>query len=111
MDWGRTIAVAIGILLVGGAATFLLGFVRVRKARAEGAATAGEEGGAQWLAALLLSVFLGQLGIDRFYLGYVGLGILKMLSVGGLGVWWLVDIILIATNRLKDAQGKQLVRK
>ena len=53
--------------------------------------------------ALLLSIFLGGLGIDRFYLGYTGLGILKLLTAGGLGVWWLIDIILIACGSLKEA--------
>ncbi len=53
--------------------------------------------------ALLLSIFLGGLGIDRFYLGYTGLGILKLLTFGGLGVWWLIDIILIACGSLKEA--------
>jgi len=64
-----------------------------------------------WLTALLLSIFLGELGIDRFYLGYIGLGILKLLTAGGCGIWWLVDVILIATNRLKDAQGRELFKK
>lgn len=64
-----------------------------------------------WLTALLLSIFLGQLGIDRFYLGYIGLGVLKLLTAGGCGIWWLVDVILIATNRLKDAQGRELLKK
>ncbi len=64
-----------------------------------------------WLAALLLSIFLGQLGVDRFYLGYIGLGILKLLTAGGCGIWWLIDVILIATESLKDAQGKTLRRR
>ena len=64
-----------------------------------------------WLAALLLSIFLGQLGIDRFYLGYIGLGVLKLLTAGGCGIWWLVDVILIATDSLKDAKGRPLRRR
>jgi len=64
-----------------------------------------------WLTALLLSIFLGQLGVDRFYLGYIGLGVLKLLTGGGCGIWWLVDVILIATDGLKDAKGRALRRR
>ncbi|MBK9094077.1 MAG: TM2 domain-containing protein [Anaerolineae bacterium] len=59
--------------------------------------------------AILLSIFVGVLGIDRFYLGYTGLGILKLVTGGGFGLWWLVDMILIAMNRLPDANGQALV--
>ncbi len=51
-----------------------------------------------WTLTLLMSIFFGNLGIDRFIMGYVGLGLLKMLTFGGLGVWWLIDVILIATK-------------
>jgi len=64
-----------------------------------------------WLTTLLLSIFLGQLGVDRFYLGYIGLGVLKLLTGGGCGIWWLVDVILIATDGLKDAKGRALRRR
>ena len=61
-----------------------------------------------WVAALLLSIFLGELGIDRFYLGKIGTGILKLITFGGLGIWWLIDLILIATNSMTDSNGRPL---
>jgi TM2 domain-containing membrane protein YozV len=60
------------------------------------------------MVALLLSILVGGLGVDRFYLGYIGLGILKLLTGGGCGIWWIIDIVLIATKKLPDAQGNPL---
>lgn len=59
------------------------------------------------IVALILSIFLGELGIDRFYLGYIGLGILKLITFGGFGIWYLIDIILIATGKLKPKDGSE----
>lgn len=50
----------------------------------------------KWMLALLMSIFFGSLGVDRFIMGHVGLGILKLITGGGFGVWWLIDVILIA---------------
>lgn len=47
------------------------------------------------LLSILLSIFIGTLGVDRFYVGDVGLGIGKLLTAGGCGIWWLIDIFLI----------------
>ena len=69
-----------------------------------------QEGRKSWLVALLLSFFLGHLGIDRFYLGLIGTGILKLITFGGFGIWWLIDLILIATNTLRDSEGRRLVQ-
>jgi len=64
----------------------------------------------EWLVALLLSLVLGYFGVDRFYLGHVGLGILKLITLGGLGIWYVVDLILIATGGMRDSNGLPLRR-
>ncbi len=61
-----------------------------------------------WYVALLLSIFLGYLGIDRFYIGRTRSAIVKMCTLGALGCWWLSDIILIAAEYRKDAWGRPL---
>ncbi|KAJ5075616.1 tm2 domain-containing protein [Anaeramoeba ignava] len=48
--------------------------------------------------AMILSVFLGYTGADRFYMGNIGCGIGKLLTLGGVGIWWLIDTILILTG-------------
>ena len=67
--------------------------------------------GKDWLTTLLLAIFLGGLGVDRFYTGHTGLGILKLVTCGGVWIWWLIDIILIATGSYKDKAGRPLVKK
>ena len=57
----------------------------------------------------VLSLFLGALGADRFYLGRWKTGVLKLLTFGGLYVWWLVDLVLLLVGRTRDAQGRPLV--
>ena len=61
-----------------------------------------------WITALLISFFLGGLGIDRFYLGYTGLGIAKLLTLGGCGIWAIIDFILIAMRKVTDSDGRVL---
>ena len=62
------------------------------------------------LTAILLSIFVGAFGVDRFYLGKVGTGILKLLTGAGFGLWWLIDVILIATGAMRDKEGRELIR-
>jgi len=61
-----------------------------------------------YVTALLLSFFLGYLGVDRFYLGQTGLGVGKLLTFGGCGIWALIDFILIAMRKVTDSQGNPL---
>jgi len=51
-----------------------------------------------WILCLVLSIVFGSLGIDRFLMGKIGTGILKLITFGGFGIWWLVDVVLIATK-------------
>lgn len=60
--------------------------------------------------AYVLSWLLGIFGADRFYLGYTGLGIAKLLTCGGLVVWAIIDLIMIGIGEMKDAQGNSLVK-
>lgn len=61
-----------------------------------------------WLVTLLLSLFVGSLGIHRFYVGKIGTGILQLITVGGCGIWTLIDIIMIATGNFKDKDGNEI---
>lgn len=65
--------------------------------------------GKSYLTASLFSILLGGLAVDRFYLGYVGLGILKLITFGGCGIWYTVDVILNITGNMKDVNGDKLV--
>jgi TM2 domain-containing membrane protein YozV len=58
--------------------------------------------------AFLLSYWLGFLGADRFYLGQTGLGVAKLLTCGGVGIWYFIDLILNALGELKDSEGRLL---
>ena len=64
-----------------------------------------------WTTLLILSVLLGGLGVDRFYAGHIGLGVLKLLTLGACGIWALIDIILVATGKFSDADGLPIVNQ
>lgn len=64
-----------------------------------------------YFIALALSIFLGEFGIDRFYMGKIGTGILKLITLGGLGIWWIIDIVLIANGSMRDKQGHAMTRE
>ena len=72
----------------------------VAGATAEGA---GKEN--RWLTCLLLCWFVGVLGVHRFYTGHTATGVIQLLTLGGCGIWTLIDFIIIVTGNFKDAQG------
>ena len=61
--------------------------------------------GKSQVIALILCILFGGIGIHRFYLGYIGIGIIQLLTLGGCGIWALIDLIRIITGDLKPANG------
>ena len=57
---------------------------------------------------VLLCFFLGVLGIHRFYVGKIGTGILQLVTLGGLGIWTMIDIILIIVGKFTDRNGRAI---
>lgn len=64
-----------------------------------------------WLTTLLLCFFLGGLGIHSFYTGKTVIGVIQLLTLGGCGIWVLIDFIMIILGSYKDAEGKVVVNK
>ena len=62
------------------------------------------------LVAFLLCFFVGVFGVHRFYAGKVGTGILQLLTLGGLGVWVLVDLIVLVTGNFRDGDGEKITQ-
>ena len=60
--------------------------------------------------ALLLCFFLGFIGVHRFYVGKVGTGILMLVTAGGVGIWVIVDFVMICVGSFKDKEGRGLQR-
>ena len=63
-----------------------------------------------WLTLFLLTFFVGVLGVHRFYVGKMGTGFLMLLTLGGLGVWFLVDLILVVTGQFTNKDGEKIPR-
>ena len=62
------------------------------------------------LVALLFCVLLGVFGVHRFYVGKIGTGILMLVTLGGLGIWTMIDLILIAVGSFRDKEGRRVFR-
>ncbi len=72
--------------------------------------TYSQNDGKKWLVTLLLAIFVGSLGIHRFYTGHTAIGVIQLLTLGGCGIWALIDVIMIITGSFKDIDGKDLVK-
>ncbi|XP_005089072.1 TM2 domain-containing protein CG11103 [Aplysia californica] len=62
-----------------------------------------------FVTTLIYSVLLGFLGMDRFCLGHTGTAVGKLLTLGGLGIWWIIDVVLLVTGQLKPADKSNWV--
>jgi hypothetical protein len=60
------------------------------------------------LALTLLAWILGGLGVDRFYLGKIGTGILRLITGGGFGIWWLIDFVMAVAGARQDKEGRPI---
>ena len=63
-----------------------------------------------WLTLFLLTFFVGVLGVHRFYVGKIGTGVLMLITLGGLGVWFLVDLLLVVTGQFTNKDGQKIPR-
>ena len=64
-----------------------------------------------WWVTLWLSLFLGLFGADRFYLGYSLLSFAKLCTAGGVGYWWIGDLVYLLMGKMKDSEGRVVKRK
>ena len=64
-----------------------------------------------WTMLLIVSILLGGLGIHRFMTGHIGTGVLMFFTLGGCGIWTLIDVIMIATGKFADSEGRLVVNQ
>lgn len=65
--------------------------------------------GRHFLAVFFFSFMWGTFGVDRFYLGKIGTGIIKLITFGGFGFWTLIDLALIMSGSMRDKQGQEML--
>ena len=79
--------------------------------QAQGMEQAAMTSDKDWTVLLILSILLGGLGVDHFYTGKIGTGILKLITGGGCMIWAIIDIIMVATGSFKDSNGVPVTNK
>ena len=72
--------------------------------------TTGAVSDKKFVPAVLLCFFLGTLGVHRFYLGKIWTGLLMLITLGGLGIWAIIDLVLLVVGSMKDKNGLPLQR-
>ncbi|MFI6501202.1 TM2 domain-containing protein [Nonomuraea typhae] len=63
-----------------------------------------------WIVTAALCFFLGALGVHRFYVGKIGTGVLQLVTIGGLGIWVLIDFFMILVGKFTDKEGRPLAK-
>jgi TM2 domain-containing membrane protein YozV len=92
-----------------GAETNALAEICIKCGTRLGRAVSGDVSPKSRLAVTLLAWFLGCFGVHRFYLGKIATGILMIITLGGFGIWSLIDFIIAITGNMKDKDGKAIV--
>lgn len=73
-------------------------------AKQRGGSSSGETKTLNWTTTLIVAIFAGWLGVDRFMMGHIGLGILKLFTFGVFGIMYIIDIILIAMKKIQGVE-------
>ena len=79
--------------------------------QAQGMEQAGMTSDTDWVVLVLVSFFAGAFGVDHFITGKIGTGVLKLVTLGGCGIWALIDFIMALTGNFKDSNGLPVVKK